>query len=146
MTISTKGEYALRALLELGLRNGESVSLREIAKRWALPEHYLEQVMASLRKSGLVRSKRGAAGGYSLGRPANQITIQEILQILEGPVEPFFCVPEPGKCQFSPACSIRVLIHQIKDAVESVLGAVTLADLCQQQKEKQSQPSGMFHI
>lgn len=103
--------------------------------------------MATLRKSGFVRSRRGSRGGYSLARPMAEITVREVLEVLEGPVEPFYCIAEPGNCRFSPACSIRDLMFRVKHAVEEVLETTTLADLCRNQKAKQAGSRGaVFHI
>lgn len=87
MKLSTKGRYGVKALFELALHHGAGpMSLKQIAERQGLSEHYLEQLVAPLRKAGLVSSLRGAQGGYVLGRPPEQITVGDILRVLEGPL------------------------------------------------------------
>ena len=95
MRLSTKGRYGLKAMFDLTVNNGsEPISLNNIAKRQDISEHYLEQLMAILRKSGLVQSVRGAYGGYILARKPSEITVGDILRALEGPIGLVDCVLE----------------------------------------------------
>lgn len=103
MKLSTKGRYGARSMLDLALHysvNDGPVALGGIADRQGISEEYLEQIFSALRKSGLVESVRGAQGGYKLGRPAEKITIGDILRVLEGSLAPVDCVVE-GK---APVC------------------------------------------
>lgn len=145
MKISTRGEYAVRAMLELGLANGEGVSLKEVAQRWHVSLDYLEQIMPALRKAGLVRSKRGAKGGYQLGKPAETITLAEIVETLEGRYEPMECLSNPRSCFASGACAIQEAWRDVQGAVHSVLNNVTLADLIAKQKTKRPQSVARQH-
>lgn len=87
MRISTKGEYGLKAMLDLALQHGgPPTQIREIAERQGIPQRYLEQLLLRLRQAGLVASQRGASGGYSLSRPPARITVEEIIEALEGPI------------------------------------------------------------
>lgn len=138
MRISTRGEYAVRAMLELGLANGEGVSLKDVAQRWHVSLDYLEQIMPALRKAGLVRSKRGARGGYRLGKPAEQITLAEIVETLEGRYEPMECLSNPRICFASGACAIQEVWRDVQGAVHGVLNNVTLADLVAKQTTKRA--------
>src|SRR5438876_1085583 len=95
MMFSTKAEYGIRVLVELAGRNGEGpVPLAEIAETNGLPLAYLEHLVARLRKAGLVESRRGARGGYLLARPADEITMAEVVEALEGAIAPIECITE----------------------------------------------------
>jgi len=94
-TLSAKGVYGLTAVLELGMRyQAGAVQIREIAERYDIPQHYLEQILVALRRAGLVHSIRGAAGGYMLSRPPSQVLVQDVLTTLEGRLA---VVPEAHK-------------------------------------------------
>jgi Rrf2 family protein len=129
MKISTKGEYGLRAMLHIGM-HGETrpVTSHEIARAQAIPEPYLRQILALLSKDGLIHSNRGPQGGHVLGRPASQITVQDILMTLEGQttsVDQILALPchiEIG----SEHCAIREVFLEVKSAVERILTATTL--------------------
>lgn len=131
MKISTKGRYGIKAMLDLALNNGEGVvSLSSIAKRQEVSENYLEQLFAVLRKAGLVKSVRGAKGGYHLAKSSEEITIGNILRALEGSLAPVECVgDEPTECQRSEKCVTRVLWQKIRECVEKLVDSITLKDL-----------------
>lgn len=134
MNITTRGQYGLKALFELSLRHGSGpVPLHQIAEAQGLPEHYLEQLMGPLRKAELVRSIRGAQGGYLLGRNPEEITVGEILRVLEGPLVPVECaLDEPAAyeyCEAGANCTIRQVWVKVRDAVTQVVDGITLADL-----------------
>lgn len=133
MRISTRGQYGIRAMLELALHNQEGpVTLRTIAEQQQLSEPYLEQLIAMLRKSGLVASVRGAMGGYNLTRDPADIKIGEILRVLEGPIAPVDCVVDDGgsdACHLSEHCATRILWQRLRDSMVEVLDSTTLADL-----------------
>ncbi|HZG72259.1 MAG TPA: Rrf2 family transcriptional regulator [Chondromyces sp.] len=123
MRISTKGRYGLTIMIELAKKHGEGpTSLRSIAQTHDLSEHYLEQLVAPLRNAGLVRSIRGAYGGYVLGREPQQITAGDIIRVLEGPITPVEGIEdeEPAK---------RELWIRIRDAIKDVLDNTTVEDL-----------------
>lgn len=151
MNITTRGQYGVKALFELALRYGEGpVPLRRVAKDQDLPEHYLEQLMGPLRKAELVRSVRGAQGGYMLGRDPADITIGEILRVLEGSLVPVDCaVEDPQAHQFcadGEACTVRGVWVKIRDAVAEVIDAITLADLRDEELAKRRRGSIFFQI
>lgn len=134
MYISTKGRYGTKALFELALHHGEGpMALREIAERQGLSEHYLEQLVAPLRKSGLVQSVRGAQGGYILARDPTTITVGDILRILEGPVSPTECALENfdfARCCANPGvCPDRDVWIRVRKGIEEVVDNITLSDL-----------------
>ena len=135
MKISTKGRYALRLMLELALRGGEQVpvSLRDVSKRQHLSDKYLEQIVTPLSRAGLVRSVRGAGGGYLLTRSPEEYTVGDILRPLEGDLAPVECATDAGFCDRCGECVTVELWQEIHRAVSNVVDRVTLADLVQRQ-------------
>lgn len=117
MKLSTKGRYGLKAMYDLALNYGdEPVSLKSIAERQGISENYLEQLMANLRKAGLVRSIRGAYGGYLLSREPSKITVGDVLRALEGPIGLVDCVLEQDavKCLKYENCITRTVWEKNK--------------------------------
>lgn len=101
MKLSTRARYGLKALIDLGLHSAnEAISLQSIAERQDISTSYLEQLMAMLKKAGLVKSSRGAYGGYQLGKPADEISVGEVLRVLEGSLEAAACpgIENDGTC------------------------------------------------
>lgn len=136
MRISTRGEYGVRAMFDLAIHHGQGpISLKTIAERQIVSEHYLEQLMASLRKAGLVISKRGAQGGYSLAYPPEEIRIGDIIRVLEGPITPLECLDVSTSngpyCGQPEQCVLRGLWKSLQDSMEKVLDNTTLEDLRQ---------------
>lgn len=139
MKISTKGRYGLTIMMELAQRFGEGpTSLKSIAQRHDLSEHYLEQLVAPLRNAELVKSIRGAYGGYILTKKPEQITAGDIIRVLEGPISPveFEEEEDPAK---------RNLWLKIRDAISDVLDSTTLQDLISYQDDG-ARSSYMFYI
>ncbi|MCA1039002.1 Rrf2 family transcriptional regulator [Bacillus infantis] len=139
MKISTKGRYGLTIMIELAKKHGEGpTSLKSIAQTNDLSEHYLEQLIAPLRNAGLVRSIRGAYGGYVLGHEPADITSGDIIRVLEGPISPVEGIEdeEPAK---------RELWMRIRDAVKEVLDSTTLEDLANHTDSGESD-AYMFYI
>jgi Rrf2 family transcriptional regulator, cysteine metabolism repressor len=134
MKISTRGEYGVRAMLELGLNEGDELSLRELGSRWHVSQEYLEQIMPLLREAGLVCSRRGAHGGYRLGRPADQITVAEIVETLEGRCKLTDCLTDSNSCFAARSCAIQDVWDDVSVAVHDALSRYTLADLVRKQK------------
>ncbi|UTR14275.1 Rrf2 family transcriptional regulator [Salipaludibacillus sp. LMS25] len=139
MKISTKGRYGLTIMIALAKKYGDGpISLKSIAKDHNLSEHYLEQLIAPLRNAQLVKSVRGAYGGYMLGKEARDITAGDIIRVLEGPITPVEIIDdeEPAK---------RDLWIKIRDAVKDVLDSTTLEDLANFE-DKGDQENYMFYI
>jgi Rrf2 family transcriptional regulator, cysteine metabolism repressor len=137
--ISTKGRYGLTIMIELAKKYGEGpISLKSIAQANDLSEHYLEQLVAPLRNAGLVKSIRGAYGGYLLSKEPAQITAGDIIRVLEGPITPVEGMEdeEPAK---------RELWIRIRDAIRDVLDSTTIEDLANH-SEDQNPDSYMFYI
>lgn len=123
MKISTKGRYGLTIMMELASKYGEGpISLKSIAEKHQLSEHYLEQLVAPLRNAGLVKSVRGAYGGYILPNNPETITAGKVIRILEGPISPVDFTEEDDPAK-------RDLWIRIRDSIASVIDSTTLADL-----------------
>ena len=139
MKISTKGRYGLTIMMELAEKYGEGpTSLKSIAEKNNLSEHYLEQLIAPLRNAGLVKSVRGAYGGYVLSKKPEEISAGDIIRVLEGPISPvdFEEEDDPAK---------RDLWIRIRDSIAQVLDSTTLASLINYQDDGQHD-SYMFYI
>lgn len=146
MKLSTKGRYGTRAALELALRYGEGpVMVREIAERQEISERYLEHILNALRASGLVRSTRGARGGYELARNPGAITVGEIIRALEGPLDIVSCTLDTD-CRRNSACVTMEVWRSVRDAVEQVLDSVTLEQLVLRTREQTAKPAGDYTI
>lgn len=138
MIFSSKAEYGVRLMIELGRQTPEHpTSLKAIADAEGLPLAYLEQVVARLRKAGLVMSARGAHGGYWLSRPAQEISMDEVVQALEGAIAPMDCLLSDHSdrvlCSHEPdrghGCATKLLWTRVQGAIVSSLQATTLAEL-----------------
>jgi Rrf2 family cysteine metabolism transcriptional repressor len=133
VAFSTKGEYGVRLMVQLGRRYGTGpASLAEIAQDEDLPRAYLEQLVTSLRGAGLVVSTRGARGGYELGAHPSEIRMSDVLHALEGPIAPMICASDAEEhlaCDRSARCTVNVLWVRVRDAITSTLEGMTLADL-----------------
>ena len=144
MKLSTKGRYGLRAVLDLAL-NGtkEAVALSSIAERQNISISYLEQLIAKLRKAEIVRSTRGARGGYVLARPAEEISVGEILRCLEGDLSPVDCAEIMGgevTCSASDICVTKYVWKRINDSINEAVDNLMLSELvaegqCMQEKQ-----------
>lgn len=152
MKLSTKGRYGVRAMFDLALHQGDGpIPLRSIAERQGISENYLEQLVATLRNEGLVNSVRGAHGGYMLAREAEEITIGDIIRVLEGPIALTDCVSEDidDECDKSDECVVSFIWQQVKDNIDEVLDSITLENLRQEAinaKQEGKQHGYMYHI
>jgi Rrf2 family protein len=142
--ISAKGEYAIKAMVDLALHAGDDLQpIQDIAARQAIPQRYLEQVLLQLKRSGFLYARRGSAGGYRLHRPADQITVGALLRAVEGPT----AGPEtrrggPGE----DAAGLQELWQTIAEAVASVVDRTTLEDLRRRALERRASARPMYHI
>ena len=131
--VSTRGDYASRALLSLALHLDESgpTSVRDIAERTALPQPYLEQILLALKGAGIVRSKRGVGGGYTLARDPSQITLGEIVSAVDGPIAvgDFGEPHQDGACDHEGQCVLLAVWAGISSRIRNQLDSFTLADI-----------------
>ena len=134
MKIGSKGDYGLRALIDLAEHYSSKaiIQAKDIAAREAIPKDYLALIMIDLRKGGLVHSTRGPGGGYRLARAPEEITMGQALTILEGPVTLLECTSDLGfsECSLSLSCRMRNVWIEANRAVMAILNATTIADLC----------------
>ena len=147
MKLSTRGRYGLRALLDLAVHQGEGmVLLKDIARRQEVSLPYLEHLITPLIAAGLVKSTRGARGGVLLLKPPAEVTLTEVVLLLEGSIAPVDCVNDPKVCSRSASCVTRDVWIQIKDAMTQVLDSTTLQDLVERQRQKEQTETRMYHI
>lgn len=129
MKLSTKGRYGVKAMVDLALNYGTApVSIKTISKRQNISEYYLEQLFSPLRKADLIKSIRGAQGGYVLNREPKDIKISDIIYVLEGPIEVSDCV-DGSSCDNLQYCATRILWKKIQDSIDSVIKSITLQDI-----------------
>jgi Rrf2 family protein len=132
MKVSTRGDYAARALVSLALHaDGAPTSVRDIAERTGLPQPYLEQILLALKGAGLVRSKRGVGGGYVLARPADEITLGDIVSAVDGPIVlGDFGEPHTnGACDHEGQCVLLAIWGEVGEHMRKYLEGFTLADV-----------------
>ena len=135
MRVPMKVDYGVRALVDLAQYEGEGpVQAAQIAARQGIPEPYLDQVMAMLSKSGFVRSRRGPQGGHMLARLPDDITLDMVMDTLEGTAAPLDCLDEPSECTLSDICAQRGVWASVDEAVQSVLRATTISELAHRQQ------------
>jgi Rrf2 family protein len=139
--LSKKTEYALRALAELAIRGQEEghVQAQELARGEKIPVKFLEQILLSLKKAGIVQSRRGAGGGYVLNRSPEGISLGEVIRRIEGPVNLLDCIAEEESeacsCTEMTTCGLRDVVIDVRDAIGRLLDGVTLADICTRTRE-----------
>lgn len=148
MRISAKGEYAIKAMLDLALRYGKGlISIQDIAERQAIPQRYLEQVLLLLKRAGFLQSKRGSAGGYHLMRPPEEITVGAVLRAMEGSLERVEPARRPGRRSASDHGSdLEELWSEIAAAVSGVVDRISFGDLCRRVEQRRSAARPMYHI
>ena len=138
MKLSTKGQYGVKAMFDLAMRYGSGpVSLKTVAEGQNISENYLEQLISGLKKAGLVESVRGSQGGYSLARDPAEITVGDVIRVLEGPITFVDCAPEggtPGCCR-ADACVTQKVWAKMRDSIAGLLDSITLADLCDEARK-----------
>lgn len=137
MKLSTKGRYGLRAIIDLArYSENEPVSISSIAARQDISERYLEQLVGMLRKAGLVKSIRGASGGYVLAKEMNEISVGDVLRALEGNLEPVKCMAleEGGGCSSSGECVTKYVWQKINDSINQTVNNMKLSELVNESK------------
>jgi len=132
-------EYGIRALIELAARYGDGpVPARAIATAQGIPLRFLEHQLATLHKAGIVDSQRGANGGAALARDPSEIRISEVIDALEGPLAPMYCLePHDERCVQTHQCGVQELWMRVEDAVRTVFEQTTIADIATRHRELQ---------
>ena len=149
MKLTVRGEYALRALLVLGLNYGQPVvPIRTISEHQNIPKRFLEQILNDLKSAGVVQSRRGVAGGYALSRRPEEITLATAVRHIEGALAPVSCVSErfyeKCSCPDESRCAIRSVMKEVREAVVRIMERVTVADLCDRWRKLQQEPLNPF--
>ena len=136
MKLSKRGEYALRSLINLGIAaevKRPLVQVSELAHHEQLPVKFLEQIMQTLKEAGLIGSQRGKFGGYRLAKPARQISIGQVVRLIDGPLAPIGCVSQSAyekcTCPDETHCGLRMLMLDVRNAIASILDRYSLADV-----------------
>ena len=148
MRISAKGEYAVKAMLDLSLHwRKVLIPIQGIARRQGIPQRYLEQVLLLLKRSGFLASKRGSSGGYHLVRSPQEITVGEVIRAIEGSLES----PVSGRRlgwnrPRGDSGDLQELWRKVSDAISDVLDGMTFAELCERVEERNSAERPMYHI
>ena len=136
MKVSSRGEYGVRAMVALAKNYGDGpMSIAAVSKASSVPTAYLEQLIGPLRRAGLVKSTRGAHGGYQLTRDPHEVRVGDVYRVMEGPVAPMECVSEDiseQTCPLIAGCETRPVWLQMRDAIANTLDSTTLGDLISQ--------------
>lgn len=138
MRISYKGDYALKAILDLAQYYNEPVTIYDIAKRQDIPVKFLEQILLQLKREGFLISRRGAKGGYLLSRPPKKIILGDVIRVIDGPIAPITCVSKNNRtqCDFSVRCVLYDIFEQVRDQISKIVDNVTFADLVKMTEQK----------
>lgn len=143
MKISTKGRYGLRAMLDLALNDDgrEAVCVQSISERQNISESYLEQLVRKLRKAGLIVSVRGAGGGYRLAKPAEEISVGDVLRACEGSIKAVSCVSadDSAGCTQAEQCVTRIVWERVNDAIEGAVDTIFLDQLVEASRARDSE-------
>jgi Rrf2 family protein len=145
MKLSLRGEYALRALVVLGINHGpQVVPIQVISRDQNVPKRFLEQILNDLKSGGFLESKRGVAGGYRLAVPPDKLNLAQIIRHVEGALAPVSCVSEKFyrkcTCPDESRCGIRSVMKEVRDAIVTLLENVTVADLCDRVRKLEAEP------
>lgn len=149
MKLTLRGEYALRAMLVLGLKYDQPVvRIQTISDEQNIPKRFLEQILNDLKKAGLVESRRGVTGGYRLAKRPEEITTAAVVRHIQGMLAPISCVSqhayEKCSCPDESRCAIRSVMKEIRDAIVEIAERVSVADLCERWRVLQQAPMTPF--
>ena len=144
MKISTKGRYGLRILMDLAIHQSEKPRLiRDIAQSQQISEKYISRLVISLRKAGLIRSIRGVNGGFHLDRKPEDITLLEVVEVMEGPLAIVDCVRTPAKCSRTMHCAVHDIWNRLNADIRDAMQKLTLADIIEHYNQVNAD-SGLF--
>jgi Rrf2 family protein len=149
--ISKKTKYALKALIYLGRRFDQGpVLIQELSRDENIPKKFLELILLNLKNNGVLQSKKGKGGGYYLGRPPKDVSIGNIIRILDGPIAPVSCVSETAyarcsECIDEMSCGIRLVMKDVRDAISNILDKTTLSDMLEREEGAKLKGKGIIH-
>jgi Rrf2 family protein len=154
MRLSKKGEYAIRALVEIGLelmaRPNGLMQISSVAERTNIPDKFLEQILLALRNGGILKSKRGVEGGYSLAKATSDITLGEVIRLLDGPLAPIPCVSvtayEQCTCPNEETCGLRIAMKQVRDAIANILDNYKLERVIKEVQQLRATSAGTWQF
>ncbi len=149
MKITKKGEYALRALVDLALNYKKGIrQIHDIVKNENIPEKFLEQIFILLKNAGIVQSKRGVKGGYYLSRSPDKISLAEIIRVVDGPLSPIECINNNLNCPKELTCGIRSIMMDVGNLTAEILDKITLAEVCKRSKrlKEEKDDTLMYYI
>ena len=148
MMISTRGDYGVRALIDLAVHDGEGpVQRADIARRRQIPESYLDHLLAQLRRDGFIRSTRGPGGGHQLAKPAEEICLLHVLESLEGSLAPIGCVQQDAaEDEHDPLCGQQWVWRELYDGMRDRLAEISVADLAQREQERTQTAAPSYSI
>lgn len=137
MKLSTRGRYGVRAMLELAMQAGNGpVPLRDLASKQEISAKYLEQLLIPLKGAGLVKSVRGARGGYMLATSPEKVNLYDIVRSLEGPLAPVECVQDPKFCERVGGCTVHLVWGEMGALLVDFLTSITLQEMVERQQQK----------
>ena len=146
MKVSTKGDYGVRALVELAHHYGEGpIQSAHIASAQEVPEPYLDQLLTTLRRAGFIRSVRGPQGGHALIQKPSELRLSNVIVALEGSLAPMACVDDPESCTKEGGCVQRGVWERVRDATQEILDSVTIGDLAEKEREN-NRNGGRYYI
>ncbi|HWF07441.1 MAG TPA: Rrf2 family transcriptional regulator [Bryobacteraceae bacterium] len=147
--LSKRTQYGLRALYALARNYGRGpVLISQLSEEETIPRKFLEQILLALKASGLVESRKGKGGGYALVRPPEQITVAQVIRVMEGPLAPLPCASETrfrkcDECVDIETCGTRIIMRQVRDAMAEILDSTTLAMVCEKVDRARKEQEGI---
>ncbi len=135
MKLTKRGEYGLKALIDLAAQEDPqgATQIKDIAQRQQIPVKFLEQILLTLKNAGVLRSRAGVGGGYSLAKPPAEITLGQVVRVLDGPLAPIPCVSQTAYercvCDDEATCGLRLAMLDVRNAIADILDGTTLADV-----------------
>ena len=147
MRVTMKSDYGLRAMIDLASHYGQGpVPSSAIAARQVVPEHFLDQLLITLRRAGLLQSLRGPQGGHMLAKPPSKISMGEVIRALEGNTATMDCLPNPGMCQLTAGCAIRGVWQQVEDYTQKLVDSTSLEQLASRHRLPAQVGEAMYYI
>jgi len=146
MKLSKRTRYGIRLIIELAMDNGRTINLTQIAMRQDISMKYLSMIIIPLKRAGLVVSSRGARGGYRLLKSPEQITVADVVNVLEGEMEPVECLAHPEICKRSPLCAAKLLWEKLAQTLTDFFHSITIADLVKEKQAKSEDSDFAYQI